>query len=301
MMKEYKVNMKVVFEADDFDGKTKMNATITEVHDDYAIAKTEDGITLWIDEDTDYQFTIVESNEESNETEDSAEESRNSVEENKENKNMDKVLNKIKNLLDLANNNPNENEAMAAALKAQELMAKYNIDSSSLDSDSSENELYEAVYTDTNKHEMKKWKIGLADIIARNFCCKMYVIGKKDVVFYGYKKDAKIALEVFKFLYNVGNKLAVRYYNKCKKEGKNTKGVMNTYLYGFRTGIQDVLQKQCTALMIVTPKEVTESFEEMTAGWGTANTTIRVADDHQAFESGRRDGKDTMSARAIEA
>lgn len=37
---------------------------------------------------------------------------------------MEKILNKIKNLLDLANNNPNENEAIAAALKAQELMAK---------------------------------------------------------------------------------------------------------------------------------------------------------------------------------
>ena len=31
---------------------------------------------------------------------------------------MEKILNKIKNLLDLANNNPNENEAIAAALKA---------------------------------------------------------------------------------------------------------------------------------------------------------------------------------------
>lgn len=47
---------------------------------------------------------------------------------------MEKILNKIKNLLDLANNNPNENEAIAAALKAQELMAKYNIELDQLDS-----------------------------------------------------------------------------------------------------------------------------------------------------------------------
>lgn len=46
----------VTFESDDFDGKTKMKATITEVHDDYAIAKTSDGTSLWIDEDTKYQF-----------------------------------------------------------------------------------------------------------------------------------------------------------------------------------------------------------------------------------------------------
>lgn len=213
---------------------------------------------------------------------------------------MEKILNKIKNLLDLANNNPNENEAMAAALKAQELMAKYNIELSELDSDNSEKELYEAVYRDTSKHEMKTWKIGLAAIIADNFCCKTYTIGKKDVVFYGYKKDAQIALEVFKFLYALGNKFAVRYYNKCKKEGRETKGVMNTYLYGFRTGIQDVLAKQCTALMIVTPKEVEESFEEMTASWRTHKSTLKVTNDARAFELGRRDGKDAASARTIE-
>ena len=44
----------------------------------------------------------------------------------------EKILNKIKNLLDLANNNPNEHEALAAALKAQELMAKYGVDASAI-------------------------------------------------------------------------------------------------------------------------------------------------------------------------
>lgn len=215
---------------------------------------------------------------------------------------MEKILNKIKNLLDLANNNPNENEAMAAALKAQELMAKYNIDSSAIDSDKSEKELYKAVWTDTGKHEMKKWKIGLAHIIARNFCCKVYFMdhGGKDVVFYGFKKDATVAIEVFKFLYVAGNKLAVKYYNKCKKEGKSTKGVMNTYLNGFCDGIKEVLDRQCTALMIVIPKEVEESYAEMSKGFGTMKSTLRISNDQRAYDEGRRDGKDTASARGIE-
>lgn len=55
-MKTYTLNQKVTFTADDFDGKTTMEAIITEVHDDYAIAKTADDITLWIDKDTDYMF-----------------------------------------------------------------------------------------------------------------------------------------------------------------------------------------------------------------------------------------------------
>lgn len=216
--------------------------------------------------------------------------------------NMEKILNKIKNLLDLANNNPNEHEAMAAALKAQELMAKYDIDSSALDSDKSEKELYKAIVHDTGKHEMKKWKVNLARVIARNFCCKYYFItgDGMSVVFYGFKKDATIAAEVFKFLYAAGNKLAVRYYNQCKKEGRNTRGVMNTYLDGFCDGIKDVLDRQCTALMIVVPKEVEESYTEMSKDFRTMQNTIRMSNDRRAYDNGRRDGKDTATARGIE-
>lgn len=213
---------------------------------------------------------------------------------------MEKILNKIKNLLDLANNNPNENEAIAAALKAQELMAKYNIELDQLDDKKETREIVEEIYHQSDKHEMRKWKISLADIIAQNFRCKVYFMNKKDVVFYGYKEDAKIALNVFTYLYEIGNKFAVRYYNKCKKEGKETRGVMNTYLVGFKDGVAEVLEKQCTALMIVTPKEVTESFEEMTSGWKTIKSTLRLSGDTSAYSNGKSDGRDMATARNIE-
>lgn len=213
---------------------------------------------------------------------------------------MEKILNKIKNLLDLANNNPNENEAIAAALKAQELMAKYNIELDQLDDKKETREIVEEVYHQSDKHEMRKWKIGLASIIAQNFRCKVYFMNKKDVVFYGYKEDAKIALNVFTYLYEIGNKFAVRYYNKCKKEGEETRGVMNTYLVGFKDGVAEVLEKQCTALMIVTPKEVTESFEEMTSGWKTIKSTLRLSGDTSAYSNGKSDGRDMATARNIE-
>lgn len=214
---------------------------------------------------------------------------------------MEKILNKIKNLLDLANNNPNENEAIAAALKAQELMAKYNIELDQLDDKKETREIVEEIYHQSGKHEMRKWKIGLAAIIAQNFRCKTYFMGgSNDVVFYGYKEDAKIALQVFTYLYELGNKFAVRYYNKCKKEGRETRGVMNTYLVGFRDGAAEVLGKQCTALMIVTPKEVTKSFEEMTKNWKTAKTRLNMSGDQAAYSNGKKDGKDMATARSIE-
>lgn len=212
---------------------------------------------------------------------------------------MEKILNKIKNLLDLANNNPNEHEAIAAALKAQELMAKHNIDISELDTDKAEKEIYKATYNDDGKHTMKKWKVSLCGVVAKNFCCEVYFHGTS-VVFYGYKKDAKIAVEVFRFLYEAGNKFAVRYYNKCKKEGKSTRGVMNTYLTGFVLGIKEVLDKQCTALMIITPKEVTDSFKEMSKNWGHKSANLKMNGDYDAYNQGKIDGKETATARGIE-
>lgn len=214
---------------------------------------------------------------------------------------MEKILNKIKNLLDMANNNPNENEALAAALKAQELMAKYNIELDQLDEKKETREIVTEIYRQSGKHEMRKWKIGLASIIANNFRCKTFFLGRQnDVAFYGFKEDAKIALQVFTFLYETGNKLAVRYYNKCKKEGSSTQGVMNTYLVGFRDGVAEVLGKQCTALMIVTPKEVVESYEEMSKDFRSMTTRMNISGDQNAYSDGKTDGRDMASARSIE-
>lgn len=217
--------------------------------------------------------------------------------------NRETTLKKIEKLLALAAKNPNEHEAIAAALKAQELMAKYNIKLADVQDEGQKGEMFKAIYEASNKHEMKKWKIGLAGIIAKNFCCEHYFMGGNNVVFYGYKKDAQIALEVFRFLYETGNKLAVRYYHKCKKEGRETRGIMNTYLVGFREGVKEVLDKQCTALMIVVPKEVTESFKEMTTGpgWGNISSKLSMSGDGRAYASGKEDGKTAASARAIEA
>ncbi len=214
----------------------------------------------------------------------------------------EKIMNKIRNLLDLSNNNPNENEAIAAALKAQELMAKYDIELEQLDDKPETREITEEVYRQSGKHEMRKWKWGLAGIIAKNFRCKYYAINKADIVFYGYKEDAKIALSVFTYLYETGNKLALKYYYQVKKSGENTKGVMNTYLLGFRDGVKSVLEKQCTALMIVTPTEVVESFEEMTKDFGKMNTSLSVLGrSNKAYSEGKTDGKNMASARALEA
>ena len=213
----------------------------------------------------------------------------------------EKILEKIEKLLALAGNNPSENEAISAALKAQELMAKYNIELADLEGKSLDQNIVEETYTPkANCHYVRKWRYTLSQIIAKNFCCKTYSINRDAIAFYGYEKDAKIAVEVFKFLFETGNKLANRYYLKCKKEGRDTKGVLNTYLVGFCDGIKEVLDKQCTALMIVVPKEIEEAYTEHSKNFRRMNTSLTTSSDGRAYSEGKTDGKATATARSIE-
>lgn len=209
-----------------------------------------------------------------------------------------KIVEKIKNLLDLANNNPNEHEAMAAALKAQELMAKYHVDIRDVEDEELTDEIIEnEVYVGKGD----KWKFMLASVIAKNFCCKPYFRGRELLVFYGHKKDTEIASQVFQFLFETGNKLADKCYYEYYKRHEPTKGVKNTYLNGFVYGIASVLERQCTALMIVTPKDVEEGFNELSKSMGTIKSSLKGANNINAYNKGVSEGRSTANARSIEA
>jgi hypothetical protein len=212
----------------------------------------------------------------------------------------EKVIEKIKKLLNTANDKgATENEAMIAALKAQELMAKYDISITDVEDDDNSDEIVTEEYeTGTGN----KWKYILSEIVANNFCCKTYNINKTRIVFYGYKRHSVIAKDVFKMLYETGNRLAMRYYQRRKNNGEDTKGFKNQFLLGYVQGIKFVLDKQCTALMIVTPKEVVSSFDNLTsnAGFKTQRCTIKHNIDEQAREEGYNEGRKVAQARYLE-
>lgn len=63
-----------------------------------------------------------------------------------------KVIEKVKKILALAEKNPNENEAVAAALKAQELMAKFNITENDLGNEIDEQSIESITCSLSGKH-----------------------------------------------------------------------------------------------------------------------------------------------------
>ena len=208
---------------------------------------------------------------------------------------MNKMLDRVRKLLALAGNNPSEQEAQAAALKAQQLIAKYNLDLSKEVGTKVTYKLVEAVHS--NNEGFRKQ---MAAIIAENFRCKAILIGNK-VNFFGREADAEACTASFNYLYRVCHNIGERFERQARKEGRSTKGVANSYYRGFMEGIRDALGEQSKALAIVTPEDVKDKFAErfpnLRKGTGGMQNN---GYDSAAYHRGREDGKHSFGRRQLE-
>lgn len=225
----------------------------------------------------------------------------------------EKIIEKIKKVLELSRNNPSAEEAKAAALKAQKLMAEYHISMSEVDA---VEDVEKIVENRVSVGSGNKWKYQLATIVARNFRCRTFYYGSKIVVFYGYETDTQIAAETFKYLFKTGNVSAGNYYSNTinayyrevgRGEGAmhtfDGRGIKNDFILGYMRGISDALDKQCTALMIVTPPEVHESANVILKGSKQISASLQAGSLYAqaARSAGYMKGKEAMSANKLES
>ena len=172
--------------------------------------------------------------------------------------NSENVVSLVKKLLSLAESKVNEHEAKVAAMKAQELIAKYNIVISDEDEEANEIET-----VDVEVVPGKKWKINLSVLVANNFRCKCFWVGRKRCCFYGYKNDAEVAKEVFSFLFKQGNKCANNLVYKYKVTKGYTEGVYKSFIYGYLVGLEQSLGENSKALMLTVSDVVAKGYDEM--------------------------------------
>lgn len=211
---------------------------------------------------------------------------------------IEEVIRKVQKLLALGDKsrNPSEAEAIAASMQAQKLLAKYNIEIADVTGEEKKEEI-EQVIADVGTGN--KWKYSLAEAIADGYCCKCYYHGSESVVFYGYQSDVLIARRVFMYLFKVGNSLATKYVKTSRENGESTQGLYNSFCSGFCKGVRSELQKHCTALMLITPQPVIESFDKFSADFKTVNHQINVAD-YDAYCTGEVEGKRALNGQYIE-
>lgn len=215
------------------------------------------------------------------------------------------IIEKIKNLMNLANDNPSESEARLAALMAQKLIAKHGV---------KDNELMERIDEDTivevhsGRYKDNAWASWLALAIANNFRCRAYMNNGyeyrrqyHEIVFMGYETDAEAARLTFDRLFAIGKRLADAECRRFRRMYGTARGVKNSFLDGFVSGIRSVLEEQAVALVLVTPKKVNEYADDVTRGFRRSRRPAMTGYSSSANDRGYSAGRDAMRAGQLTA
>lgn len=212
---------------------------------------------------------------------------------------MNQILDKISKALRLGKDNNNENEAQAAILAAQRLMAKYKISEEEINDFLNENEKHENEVVEENAENETnndKWKRHLMVTIAKNFRCDVYYHGGK-LVIVGAKEDILISKRVYLYAkqailnsfkeffrenYNV-YMVSSTIRNKCKRE----------YAFGFIKGLNEKFEEQKAnselALVVVNP-DVKEYLNNINFT-GVHRTRKSYITDNYCYEEGKKNGR----------
>lgn len=182
------------------------------------------------------------------------------------------IKEKISKLLALADS-PNENEAKAALLKARQLMAKHKLSECDIQRDKSTNIIKKSTGVSFTKMS-NVWVSELGAIIAENYCCKSFIRHregdkKREIGFIGLEDDFNVCESVFNFAYDfiINRCCDIKKENKDIYTAKCIREMCNFYGRGFVIGLGEMFEKQNkseeTGLILVIPKEVTESISDM--------------------------------------
>ena len=135
-------------------------------------------------------------------------------------------------------------EALAAANKAQELIAKYHV---SIVGSQEEN------VGEDDLESSRKWIQVLANIVCKNMACRLIMFSqnrKTFLKFIGKDSDRTAAVKTFQMLVAVCQS-GIKKEKRC---ARSLKGVEFAYASGFMKAVAEEMEKQSWALMLVVPQ-----------------------------------------------
>lgn len=192
-------------------------------------------------------------------------------------------------------------EAASAAKMVQRLVKKYHVDLAEI---SDEPEKADSERLDVRS--VKKWEMRLVSAIARNMRCEVIIsrryvatsVNRKSFVYIiGMDADRKAVISLYEKLRKickVGMKKEQDYH---KAMFGTSKGIADSYGFGFMQAIRSEMEKQAKALVLVTPKEVDDKVQELFPHVKTRHVGITC--NTHAYNSGVNDGHNAMRTPAI--
>ncbi|MCT3019871.1 DUF2786 domain-containing protein [Pediococcus pentosaceus] len=201
-----------------------------------------------------------------------------------------KIINKVKHLLELAKNNPEDEEGQSAFLMAQRLMLKHSISDKEI-----ENEVVGDSQLEINSRPVTLykrvfwWEKQLGTIIADNFRVKIYYSLKKEdwngqtktrMMFYGTTQDLELAVEMYSLAYDAVRYYYNRYLNKVKSKTDlffKSSQVKSSYIRGFLEGLEYRFNEQIRdlknkyELVALIPEEVESEYQKFSSNFRRAS------------------------------
>ncbi len=207
----------------------------------------------------------------------------------------DKIINKIKNLLELSSNNPSDEEAKAAFLKAQELMYKYHIENPET---IEEEEVYKAGFS-LGRLKKTEFVLLLSVLCADNFrskTCSRF----NYVYFIGFEEDVKAAMAVYTYLLKHSLLTRSLYFARNKSTPQTKKEWEYGYVYGLH---QAMNSRKGYELMRSVPQKVKEEYERLPVEKlfdSEKDKGLGLTSLDGAFADGFKRGKESLNGREIE-
>lgn len=211
---------------------------------------------------------------------------------------MNKIADKIQKLLALADKsrNPSEAEAQVALLKAQKLMAEYNIELSQF---SDEKELKYSLESTKVKPNPRNNRLG--NIIASSFAVRIIITNSR-LAFFGRENNAKAAAAALSFMHKT---MEAGMRRICREHGLETTQAgaatwYNPYALGFLQGLKEAMDAQTKALAIVVPEDVNNKFAERFPDRSTYKSKdMQYRHDAEAYSKGKKDGHSALDKRSL--
>ena len=205
-----------------------------------------------------------------------------------------KIIAKIKNLMELAQDNPSDEEGQTALLMAQKLMLKHDINLAQVEVQE-ETKFETSTSVGKSSRRILWWEKEMAVVIATNFRC--YVINQlnpylrtSDILFFGEKEDSIMAAKIYEAAL-----IYIRY--RIKRLPVKTPEYKNSYLMGFILSLEDRFKKQVEeyGLMILPKKEVLDDLKNEFANLSKAETKApEFGFNQEAYELGKEQGENAL-------
>lgn len=204
----------------------------------------------------------------------------------------EKTIEKIKNLLQLANDNPSDEEGQTALLLAQRLMLKNNIALEQVEQFDEPQPFETSQAVGKEAGRIFWWERDLGCILAANFRC--FCINQRDrvsnrsrIIFFGEKQDAELVSKIFEAAL-----LYLRY--RLDRLPSRETSYKNSYLCGFLTALKERFEEQVEeySLMVLPSEQTKNALNDAFQNIKTEKVEKPEHDfDLEAYNEGRFHGK----------